>query len=392
MIITKKRLREDDGVKLAGQTLGQKVDGGDTDDAEDAGLISKKTADKTDKVLGDDTDVYSGSGDIEQALDETLETNLDEIETGGRNFQNILFVGEAGTGKTSRIKAWARKNHINLVVKLASTMDETDLQGALAPNMDKLRAVRLRTNDFDALGNPRSVLFLDEWNRAPTNIRGTLLTLIQDHTIPDPDGEGGVLFLPNFLFTVAAVNPSDGDYNVTPLDSAEKGRMRIEYVASDPLLIMRYIQHMCDTAIATAKKNNSPNLARITKKYTGIRNLATKILSDPRFSFDDTEDIRKALDDPNGNQLLLNPRTLTNCLLGSRGDSKVFIARWNSYCNSHKKQMIVDILKDYKDVNDKANSVFDNPSESVVFKDKAAVRKAFRSKIEQDIAGDHDVK
>ena len=392
MIITKKRLREDDDVKLAGQTLGQKVDGGDTDDAEEAGLISKKTADKTDKVLGDDTDVYSGSGDIEQALDETLETNLDEIETGGRNFQNILFVGEAGTGKTSRIKAWARKNHINLVVKLASTMDETDLQGALAPNMDKLRAVRLRTNDFDALGNPRSVLFLDEWNRAPTNIRGTLLTLIQDHTIPDPDGEGGVLFLPNFLFTVAAVNPSDGDYNVTPLDSAEKGRMRIEYVASDPLLIMRYIQHMCDTAIATAKKNNSPNLERITKKYTGMRNLATKILSDPRFSFDDTEDIRKALDDPNGNQLLLNPRTLTNCLLGSRGDSKVFIARWNSYCNSHKKQMIVDILKDYKDVNDKANSVFDNPSDSVVFKDKAAVRKAFRSTIEQDIAGDHDVK
>ena len=392
MIITKKRLREDDDVKLAGQTLGQKVDGGDTDDAEDAGLISKKTADKTDKVLGDDTDVYSGSGDIEHALYDTLETNLDEIETGGRNFQNILFVGEAGTGKTSRIKAWARKNHINLVVKLASTMDETDLQGALAPNMDKLRAVRLRTNDFDALGNPRSVLFLDEWNRAPTNIRGTLLTLIQDHTIPDPDGEGGVLFLPNFLFTVAAVNPSDGDYNVTPLDSAEKGRMRIEYVASDPLLIMRYIQHMCDTAIATAKKNNSPNLERITKKYTGMRNLATKILSDPRFSFDDTEDIRKALDDPNGNQLLLNPRTLTNCLLGSRGDSKVFIARWNSYCNSHKKQMIVDILKDYKDVNDKANSVFDNPSDSVVFKDKAAVRKAFRSKIEQDIAGDHDVK
>lgn len=392
MIITKKRLREDDDVKLAGKTLGQKVDGGDTDDAEDAGLISKKTADKTDKVLGDDTDVYSGSGDIEKALDETLETNLDEIETGGRNFQNILFVGEAGTGKTSRIKAWARKNHINLVVKLASTMDETDLQGALAPNMDKLRAVRLRTNDFDALGNPRSVLFLDEWNRAPTNIRGTLLTLIQDHTIPDPDGEGGVLFLPNFLFTVAAVNPSDGDYNVTPLDSAEKGRMRIEYVASDPLLIMRYIQHMCDTAIATAKKNNSPNLERITKKYTGMRNLATKILSDPRFSFDDTQDIRKALDDPNGNQLLLNPRTLTNCLLGSRGDSKVFIARWNSYCNSHKKQMIVDILKDYKDVDDKANSVFDNPSDSVVFKDKAAVRKAFRSKIEQDIASDSDVK
>ena len=392
MIITKKRLREDDDIKLAGQTLGQKVDGGDTDDAEDAGLISKKTADKTDKVLGDDTDVYSGSGDIEQALDETLETNLDEIETGGRNFQNILFVGEAGTGKTSRIKAWARKNHINLVVKLASTMDETDLQGALAPNMDKLRAVRLRTNDFDALGNPRSVLFLDEWNRAPTNIRGTLLTLIQDHTIPDPDGEGGYLFLPNFLFTVAAVNPSDGDYNVTPLDSAEKGRMRIEYVASDPLLIMRYIQHMCDTAIATAKKNNSPNLERITKKYTGMRNLATKILSDPRFSFDDTQDIRKALDDPNGNQLLLNPRTLTNCLLGSRGDSKVFIARWNSYCNSHKKQMIVDILKDYKDVNDKANSVFDNPSDSVIFKDKAAVRKAFQSKIERDIAGDPDVK
>ena len=54
--------------------------------------------------------------------------------------------------------------------------------------------------------------------------------------------------------------------------------------------------------------------------------------------------------------------------------------------------MIVDILKDYKDVNDKANSVFDNPSDSVIFKDKAAVRKAFHSKIERDIAGDPDVK
>lgn len=392
MIITKKRLHEDGDVKLAGQTLGQKVDGGDTDDAEEAGLISKKTADKTDEVLGDDTDVYSGPGDIEKALDETLATNLDEIETEGRNFQNILFVGEAGTGKTSRIKAWARKNHINLVIKLAATMDETDLQGALAPNMSKLRAVRLRTNDFDALNLPNSVLFLDEWNRAPTNIRGTLLTLIQDHTIPDPDGEGGVLFLPNFLFTVAAVNPSDGDYNVTPLDSAEKGRVRIEYVASDPLLIMRYIQFECNKAIAKAKKKNSPNLARIIKRYTGMKNMATKILSDPRFSFDDTQDVRKSLDDPNGNQLLLNPRTLTNCLLNSNGDVDWFISHWNSYCNSHKKQMIQDILKDYKDADDKANSVFDNPSDSVIFKDKAAVRKAFRSKIEQDIAGDPDVK
>ena len=52
--------------------------------------------------------------------------------------------------------------------------------------------------------------------------------------------------------------------------------------------------------------------------------------------------------------------------------------------------MIVDILKDYKDVEDKANSVFDNPSESPIFKDKASVRRAFRSKIEQDIANDSD--
>ena len=392
MIITKKRLREDDDVKLAGQTLGQKVDGGDTDDAEDAGLISKKTADKTDKVLGDDTDVYSGPGDIENALDDALETNMDEIDGGGRNFQNVLFVGEAGTGKTSRIKAWARKNHINLVVKLAATMDETDLQGALAPNMEKLRAVRLRTNDFDALGAPRSVLFLDEWNRAPTNIRGTLLTLIQDHTIPDPDGEGGVLFLPNFLFTVAAVNPSDGDYNVTPLDSAEKGRMRTIYVAADPLNTMRYIQWECNKKIAEYKKQNNAESPRRIKKFIGIKNLATKILSDPRFSFDDGEDIRKSLDDPNGNGLLLNPRTLTNCLLNSKGKAETFISIWNEYCNSHKKQMIVDILKDYKDVDDKANSVFDNPSDSVIFKDKAAVRRAFHSKITQDINRDPDIK
>lgn len=391
MIVNKKILTEDE-IKLTGKTLGQKIDGGDIKDAKKADLISSETAAKSTAVLGSDTDVFSGAGDIEEALDDALEANIDEIETGGNNFQNVLFVGEAGTGKTSRIKAWARKNNINLVVKLASTMDETDLQGALAPNMEKLRALRLRTNDFDSLNLPNSVLFLDEWNRAPTNIRGTLLTLIQDHVIPDPDSKGNSLFLPNFLFTVAAVNPSDGDYNVTPLDSAEKGRVRTLYIAADPLNTMRYLQWECDHAIAMAKQKNSPNLERIAKKYTGIKNLATKILSDPRFSFDDGEDIRVALDDPNGNGLLLNPRTLTNCLLSSKGKSELFIARWNEFCNSHKKQMIVDILKDYKDVDDKANSVFDNPSESPVFKDKASVRRAFRSKIEQDIANDPDVK
>lgn len=87
-------------------------------------------------------------------------------------------------------------------------------------------ATRLGTTEMaDTLDKPNSVLFLDEYNRAKTEIRGAVLTLVQNHLVYDPESDSGYKFLPNFLFTVAAINPANTNYKgAKELDPAEKSR------------------------------------------------------------------------------------------------------------------------------------------------------------------------
>lgn len=49
--------------------------------------------------------VSNDEGEIEAILNKALRVNLRNQRNGDRNFLNILFVGEAGTGKTARIKS-----------------------------------------------------------------------------------------------------------------------------------------------------------------------------------------------------------------------------------------------------------------------------------------------
>ena len=330
--------------------------------------------DAAEKVLGD-PEVYSGAGDIETALDEALEANLLEIESGGRDFQNVLFVGAAGTGKTSRIRAWAQKHGINLVKVIAATMDETDLSGVITPNLEKGVASKLATAEFDELGDvEKSVLFLDEWNRAPRSVRATLLNLIQDHEIPDPRVKGHMRFLPNFLFTVAAVNPATGDYNTDELDPAELGRVREIEVVNDPKGWLDYIRHVLGRKIKFFEDKGNEKAA---KRFKGQLAIIEKLLTDPRGKtlFDSVDDMEKSLEDKQtnkGNGKFVNSRNMTNLLNGCNGTKDDFLNKWNGYCNSNKKQTAVEILKDYKDVDDKANAALSDGTDSEIFSSKKA--------------------
>lgn len=359
----KKILTEDDNnVTLANKTIADAVD-------------------KADNILGDDT-VYSGQGVIEDTLDTLLRINRRQQKYGGRSFQNALFIGGAGTGKTSRITAWARKNNINLVKVLASTMDDTDLGGVIAANTKDGVAAKLASTQFDELETvPNSVLFLDEWNRAPTTVRGTLLTLIQDHEIPDPRVKGGARYLPNFLFTIAAINPSDADYNVDELDAAELGRVMVVNVPADPKNLLGYLRNTLTKNMKLAQEYKDQEAYNT---FAGQLAIAEKLLLDPRFSMDDEDDIeqvKSAKYDHRGNGLYLNNRSFTNCLETSEGKKDKFIDNWNKHCNSLKKQTIEEILKDYKDVDDKANSVFDSASESSVFNSKQAKIQSMKDRL-----------
>lgn len=367
--------------KLDEATLADAADGKvKTEDEGNVTVDSETAADikKADAVL-ENPDVYSGDGDIEKALDRSLIVAKRNIKSGRGDYPNLLFIGNAGTGKTGRIKSWARKNNVNLVTVSAATMDDTDLGGALAPNLATGTAQKLASTQFDELGNVQnSVLFLDEWNRAPSSVRGTLLTLIQDHTVPDPRVQGAQRFLPNFLFTVAAINPYNVDYDTNKLDDAELGRVRTINIRSDKFNTLGYIKHVWGKQIAEA---DDPNEKR---ELEGQLALADKLIHDKRFTFDDQVDINKshqAADQDAGNGLVLNARSFTNLLAYCDGTKKDLIDLWNDYCNSNKKQVIVDILADYEDAADKANDVLTQGTDSQVFASKQDTIKNMRDTI-----------
>ena len=346
----------------------------------------KAAVDSAEKIL-DNPEVYSGEGDIEKALDKALRMNRQQIRNGSRNFINVLFTGSAGTGKTSRIKAWARKNNINLVKTIASTMDEADLGGLPAANLADAVAVKLSTTQFDSLGSePDSVLFLDEWNRAPKAVRATLLNLIQDHEIPDYREKTGMRFLPNFLFTVAAVNPSDDiGYNTDALDDAELGRVLEYEVAPDTKAWLDYTRADLNSQLKRAEKNpNEAERAQDIKEIKGRLGIAEKLVTDPRFSFDSSYDIEKskeAKENNAGNGKILTYRNLTDVLNASDGTKDDFLDLWNRKCNSLKKPTVEEILRDYKDVDDVANSALKNDTDSTIFQSKKSAFDKMRDQI-----------
>ena len=341
----------------------------------------EQTVDKAEKVLGDGAekiDVSGPKGDnvIEGALDRALKVARFSIRTGGRDFMNPLFIGAGGTGKTARVKQWAARNHINLVIIPASTMDDTDLGGVIAGNIQDKVAQRLASTEFDELDSEgtESVLFLDEWNRAPASVRGTLLTLIQDHTVPDPRVKGHQRFLKNFLFTVAAINPADPNYNTQKLDDAEMSRMYAVFVPPDPRGTLNHIRdslHDQEKFLDPKDPVDSEALLEINRKIA----LAEKILQSPRFLMDNQDDIKNsksAKRNGTGNGLLLTNRTFKNCLMASDGTKEDFLNKWNGFCNSEKKRIVSEILKNYKDIDDKANQALAGGTESTVFADKTA--------------------
>lgn len=346
----------------------------------------KAAIDSAEKIL-DNPEVYSGSGDIERALDRALRVNRQQIRNGSKNFVNVLFTGPAGTGKTARIKAWARKNKINLVKTIAGTMDETDLGGVPVANLADGIAIKLSTTQFDSLGTePNSVLFLDEWNRAPRAVRATLLNLIQDHEIPDYREKTGMRFLPNFLFTVAAVNPSDDiGYNTDALDDAELGRVLEYEVAPDSKTWLDYTRADLNSQLKHAEKNpNEAERAQDIKEIKGRLGIAEKLVTDPRFSFDSRYDIersKEAKENNAGNGKILTYRNLTDVLDACNGTKDDFLDLWNRKCNSLKKPTVEEILKDYKDVEDKANDVLDSGTDSTVFTSKKAKLDKLRNQI-----------
>ena len=346
--------------------------------------LRRLTEDTLEQAVANEAEVAvdPSQGEMEEILDNALKQSKRAKAAGTKDWLNVLFIGLAGAGKTARIRAWAEKNGLNLLVKRAVDMDETDLGGAVAPDLKDMRARRLGSAELDALDEvPNSVLFLDELNRARDSVRGSLLSLIQDHTVTDPTKPNGERELKNFLFTIAAANPGEqnikpmakalnwgdlndvGDvvYNVRSLDDAEFSRFETHYMEAEPKPTAAYLKKKLEKQIEVAKEAGDAQWVNELERKIA---LSDKILNHPKFSFDNFQDIIDSKNDGNG--LILTPRTFELCLMSSDGTKASFLKKWNTICNSERYDDIEAILANYVDKADKANSVFDTPSDSEI--------------------------
>ena len=324
---------------------------------------------KADAAKGIDEPIDADKGQIESALNLALDTAEDQfmLEPKEREWPAILFVGEPGSGKTSRVVAWAKRHNINLYAVQASTMEEVDLNGPVVMDQDEQGrkfATRLASIEFDKLTRPNSVLFLDEFNRARGTVRGTLLTLINDHKIPDAREDGGMRTLENMLFTVAAINPEDTNDDVQPLGQAENDRFREIRIVSDKNHWLNYIVHRyMNLAKRFEEAGKHDKAFKQERKIALIKTL----VKNPKFTFDNSEDILKARDNQAWNKKSLNNRSLTKLLDACDGTKENFLELWPSFTNNLRLPMVKRILDDYVDIEDKANDALKGGTESSVF-------------------------
>ena len=297
----------------------------------------------------------STRGVIEKALDRCLRSARHCKETGSKEFDNVLFIGEGGSGKTSRIKQWCKNNNINCVEVHTADLGQGDMGGAVAPDKETgTKVTRLSPTEMDELDQPDSILFLDEYNRALDLIRGSLLTLVENHTVLDTTVKGRRRELKGMLFTVAAINPSTYGASTFDLDAAEESRFATYEVPSDPMATLSY-------------------LSTIFPADSEAYKVAKILLTNRNFSFTLSSETDNVME--NGNRKLLSARTLTRLLSFVEYNYKeegenfkdMFLEEWDAFCDSYKKPMVTAILADYKDVDDKANDALKGGTGSSVF-------------------------
>lgn len=177
----------------------------------------------------------------------------------------------------------------------------------------------------------------------------------------DPTEEDNERYLENFLFTVAAINPSGSVYKgAKELDPAELSRFYSITVQQDPIEHLNYLTKFYNAAI---EKEEDPE-EKIALQ--GRLKLAQTILKDPDFYYDTDEEIEELFDDKSYRPL--NYRSFKTALDFSDGTKEDFLDTWNHYCNYKKKSMVEQALSDYVDVDDKANQALKDGTESEVFK------------------------
>lgn len=122
-----------------------------------------------------------------------------------------LVVGTMGVGKSQIMKQVANELGIQLIDLRLAQQESGDLIGLPFKNGDN--STHWARPEWWPKEGTRGILFLDEINRAPNDVRQAVFQLVLDrrlHTHVLPEG----------WFVAAAINPDNGNYQVETLDPA----------------------------------------------------------------------------------------------------------------------------------------------------------------------------
>ena len=155
----------------------------------------------------------------------------------------VIMEGPHGIGKSNIVKQFAKENDYHLEELFLSHQEVGDLIGV--PHMVQKDGVTITTWSIPAwlqrmyvaaASGKKSILFLDELNRAPIDVRQSALQLvlerqIHEHILPVVNNERTLV--------VSAINPAD-DYQVDELDPALLDRFLHISVEPDAKAFLNY--------------------------------------------------------------------------------------------------------------------------------------------------------
>jgi len=219
-------------------------------------------------------------------------TNWEYIGPNEYQHANVVFVGPPGAGKSAVIKSWLKSHQIPNITMTGSNLTRYIVNGLPASVEDKTINTKhletggtvysvddakhqeyLRSTVFDALqsadGSP-TVLFIDELNRTDDKATASLLSLLQDKSVYDPN-TGGMSTsrkLTTFLFTIAAMNDND---MTDPLSNAMADRFSFVYAKSSAKETFDYWDDVID-GVNTDEDNSN----EVHYKKNGFHHLDAK--------------------------------------------------------------------------------------------------------------------
>ena len=260
---------------------------------------------------------------------------------------DLLVTGLPGAAKTAIFKAWCAERGVNYMYINAKDEDlSAMINGFSVHDQETHTVIQAGSKKLLPLRDTPTVIFLDEFNRAPNQLRAQLLTLINEHEIAG-DGPNGVVELHGILFTVACINPDVAtDAGAMALNQAERSRFFLKHkLNSNVPDALNFFKAYFTKKIAELDPND-PGYKNAYAKKTRAVNISMALLTDPRFKYDTEEDQSQL--DVEG-ETMLNQRLLTDGLCNC--DGKADFLDWvdDSEMSVKRQDMIHSILDHWQE-------------------------------------------